>query len=95
LELAALIARVEHAAGIDRERDRCVDLAERVQSIRDGRTEAIDHFVAAAGERNVLASHQRYLCETCGARYGIAYTDHEHGPLTPVTVTIARQGEAS
>jgi hypothetical protein len=91
-QLHGLVARVEQAAGIDRERDRGVDLADRVQSIRDGRTEAISHFVAVAGERDVLASHQRYLCETCGARYGIAYTDHEHGPLTPVTVTITRQG---
>ncbi|MCW2768511.1 MAG: hypothetical protein JWO11_4470 [Nocardioides sp.] len=41
---------------------------------------------------DVIASHVRYLCETCGARYGIAFTDHEHGPLTAVTVTIARQG---
>lgn len=40
----------------------------------------------------VIAEHVRYLCETCGSRYGQPYTDHEHGPLTPVTVTIARQG---
>jgi hypothetical protein len=86
LELAALVARVERAAGIDRERDRGVDLADRVQSIRDGRTEAVDAFVT------VLSRQDRYLCETCGARYGQPFTDHEHGPLTPVTVTIARQG---
>jgi chromosome segregation ATPase len=86
LELAALVARVEQAAGIDPERDRGVDLADRIRSIRDGRAEAIDAFVT------VLSRQDRYLCETCGARYGQPFTDHEHGPLTPVTVTIARQG---
>jgi hypothetical protein len=40
----------------------------------------------------VIAQHVRYLCETCGSRYGIDYTDHTHGPLTPVVVTITRQG---
>ncbi|MDT5119280.1 MAG: hypothetical protein QOE30_5019 [Mycobacterium sp.] len=40
----------------------------------------------------VLSLSTRYLCETCGARYGRDY-GHEHGPLTRVTVTITRAPE--
>jgi hypothetical protein len=40
----------------------------------------------------VISRQRRYLCETCGSRYGIDYTDQAHGPLTPVVVTITRQG---
>lgn len=44
-----------------------------------------------AATQGVISQLTRYLCETCGARYGQPFTDHEHGPLTPVTVTVARQ----
>ncbi len=36
----------------------------------------------------VLDQQHRWACLRCGARYGIRYTDHPCGPLTPVTVTI-------
>jgi hypothetical protein len=88
--LRALIARVEQAAGIVQWEDRGVDLADRVQSIREGRTEAIDVLCDIAHQRDVLAQHQRWLCETCGARYGKPYTDHPCGQLTPITVTTTR-----
>lgn len=39
----------------------------------------------------VISVQQRYLCETCGGRYGKPFTDHPCGRLTPVVVTIARQ----
>lgn len=41
----------------------------------------------------VLDSWVRYLCETCSARYSINFPDHEHGPLTPVLVTMTRRTE--
>lgn len=88
--LRALIARVEQAAGIVKWEDRGVDLADRVQAIREGRTEAIDVLCDIAQQRDVLAQHQRWLCETCGARYGKPYTDHPCGQLTPITVTTTR-----
>lgn len=40
-------------------------------------------------EPEVLDQQERWACRACGARYGRNYTDHECGPLTPVTVTIA------
>jgi hypothetical protein len=88
--LRALIARVEQAAGIVQWEDLNVDLADRVQSIREGRTEAIDVLCDIAQQRDVLAQHQRWLCEACGARYGKPYTDHPCGQLTPITVTTTR-----
>jgi DNA repair exonuclease SbcCD ATPase subunit len=88
--LRALVARVEQAAGIDPESDRGVDLADRVQSIRDGRTEAVDALAQIANDRNVLAEKVQHLCETCGSRYSQPHTDHEHGRLTPVLVTTTR-----
>ncbi|OKI47206.1 hypothetical protein [Micromonospora sp. CB01531] len=40
-------------------------------------------------EPEVLDRQERWACRACGARYGKPYGDHECGPLTPVTVTIA------
>lgn len=54
-----------------------------------------DQFVAGTGPTatpdapEVLTSYEAWACRGCGARYSRPYTDHECGPLTPVTVTIA------
>lgn len=39
----------------------------------------------------VIESHERWMCETCGTRYGVDYPDHTCGRLTPVTITISRR----
>jgi hypothetical protein len=38
-----------------------------------------------------LAAYEAYACPECGARYGQRFTDHDCGPLVPVTVTITRR----
>ncbi|GGM14087.1 hypothetical protein [Micromonospora yangpuensis] len=47
------------------------------------------------GGGDLVSSWDAHLCEKCGSRYTVAYTDHECGPLTPVTVQIRRQRPAA
>ena len=51
---------------------------------------ALHREIAGKAAANVLEQQVRYRCGECGRRYGLPFTDHEHGPLTPVVVTIAR-----
>jgi hypothetical protein len=74
---AALAEAHNQKAAVGGERDRA---REQVR--------VLEHAATVAGP--VLTQHTRYLCETCGARYSKNYTDHEHGELTSVTVTVAR-----
>lgn len=80
------------AAGQAQAEQHARDLAaaeERIRVLEHG--EAADDDLARAAAADVIDRQHRHLCEACGARYGHPYEDHEHGPLTPVTVLIIRE----
>jgi hypothetical protein len=64
---------------------------EQLRAMANLGREARQLLATAPPAVDVISAQVRYLCETCGARYGYSF-GHEHGPLTPVVVTIARQG---
>ena len=72
-------------------------LIDEVADTQAAAEEKVRAVLVAAGDApaDLISRLRRYLCETCGARYGINYTDHAHGPLTPVVVTITRSAAAA
>lgn len=85
-ELSSARQELEQLRGV---RDDLAAAEERIRVLEHG--EAVDDDLARTAAANVLERQHRYRCEACGARYGKPYPDHEHGPLTPVTVLIIRE----
>jgi DNA repair exonuclease SbcCD ATPase subunit len=104
-ELASARTELEHMRENDRIRARVVvernaELASARQELDQLRAQlAAAHAdttnaviaMTARAQVDALDRQHRFLCKACGARYGKPYPDHEHGPLTPVTVLIIEE----
>ncbi|QLQ37964.1 hypothetical protein [Micromonospora robiginosa] len=78
-------ARLAEIAQLREELDRATAARQRLQEQVDT---AVHTGLNAATQ--VIGRYPAHACLTCGARYGLPFTDHGCGPLVPVVVTIAR-----
>ncbi|MFI7072080.1 hypothetical protein [Micromonospora sediminicola] len=90
---------VEREEQIARERGaRSAEIAQlreelaRATTARQRTQEQLDTAVhtGLSAVSQVIGRYTAHACLTCGARYGLPFTDHGCGPLVPVVVTIAR-----